>query len=42
MNHFVLKDMTPRKPAPGVEMRVISYFSFFCVDAPNLERSVLR
>jgi len=24
MNHFVLKDMTPRKPGPGVEMRVIS------------------
>jgi quercetin dioxygenase-like cupin family protein len=24
MNHFVLKDMTPRKPAPGVEMRIIN------------------
>ena len=23
MNHFVLKDMTPRVPGPGVEMRVI-------------------
>ena len=23
MNHFVLKDMTPKKPGPGVEMRVI-------------------
>ena len=23
MNHFVLKDMTPRVPAPGVEMRII-------------------
>jgi quercetin dioxygenase-like cupin family protein len=23
MNHFVFKDMTPRVPAPGVEMRVI-------------------
>jgi quercetin dioxygenase-like cupin family protein len=23
MNHFVIRDMTPRKPAPGVEMRVI-------------------
>ena len=24
MNHFVLKAMTPRVPAPGVEMRVIN------------------
>jgi len=24
MNHFVLKDMTPRVPGPGVEMRVIN------------------
>jgi len=23
MNHFIIKDMTPRKPGPGVEMRVI-------------------
>jgi quercetin dioxygenase-like cupin family protein len=23
MNHFVIKDMTPRKPGPGVEQRVI-------------------
>jgi unsaturated pyranuronate lyase len=23
MNHFVFKDMTPRVPGPGVEMRVI-------------------
>jgi quercetin dioxygenase-like cupin family protein len=23
MNHFFLKDMTPRVPGPGVEMRVI-------------------
>ena len=24
MNHFVLKDMTAKTPAPGVEMRVIN------------------
>jgi len=24
MNHFVLKDMNTKKPAPGVEMRIIS------------------
>jgi quercetin dioxygenase-like cupin family protein len=23
MNHFILKDMTPKVPGPGVEMRVI-------------------
>ena len=23
MNHFIIKDMTPRVPGPGVEMRVI-------------------
>ena len=23
MNHFIIKDMTPRKPGPGVETRVI-------------------
>ena len=24
MNHFVIKDMIPKKPGPGVEMRIIN------------------